>query len=282
MRLTFTKMHGQGNDFIMLDGIAQPQARTLNAGQIRKLADRHFGIGCDQLLLVESTDTPGVDFRYRIFNADGGEVEQCGNGARCFAQFVRSEGLTRKTEIRVETMSGIITPRIEADGVICVNMGAPHFVPAEIPFKADAEALKYPLNVQGMLLTIGAVSMGNPHAVQVVRDVDQAPVREDGPLIEHHERFPQRVNAGFMQVVSRGHVRLRVWERGAGETLACGTGACAAVVTGIRWGLLDETVRVTTRGGDLAVTWHGAKKGDGEAVLMSGVAATVFRGEIEI
>ena len=282
MRLTFTKMHGQGNDFIMLNGIAQPQARTLNAGQIRKLADRHFGIGCDQLLLVESTDTPNVDFRYRIFNADGGEVEQCGNGARCFAQFVRSEGLTSKTEIRVETMSGVIAPRIEADGIICVDMGAPHFVPAEIPFKADAEALKYPLNVQGMLLTIGAVSMGNPHAVQLVRDVDQAPVREDGPLIEHHERFPQRVNAGFMQVVSRNHVRLRVWERGAGETLACGTGACAAVVTGIRWGLLDETVRVTTRGGDLAVTWHGARKGDGEAVLMSGVATTVFRGEIEI
>ena len=282
MRLTFTKMHGQGNDFIMLNGIAQPQARSLSSGQIRKLADRHFGIGCDQLLLVENTDTPNVDFRYRIFNADGGEVEQCGNGARCFAQFVRSEGLTSKTEIRVETMSGVIAPRIEADGIICVDMGAPHFVPAEIPFKADAEALKYPLNVQGMLLTIGAVSMGNPHAVQLVRDVDQAPVREDGPLIEHHERFPQRVNAGFMQVVSRNHVRLRVWERGAGETLACGTGACAAVVTGIRWGLLDETVRVTTRGGDLAVTWHGARKGDGEAVLMSGVATTVFRGEIEI
>ena len=286
MRLTFTKMHGQGNDFIMLNGIAQPQVRALTAEQIRKLSDRHFGIGCDQLLLVENTDTPDVDFRYRIFNADGGEVEQCGNGARCFAQFVRSEGLTSKTEIRVETLSGVITPRIEADGVICVDMGAPRFVPAEIPFIADTEALKYPLNVQGMLLTIGAVSMGNPHAVQVVRDVDHAPVREDGPLIEHHERFPQRVNAGFMQVVSRNHVRLRVWERGAGETLACGTGACAAVVTGIRWGLLDETVHVTTRGGDLAVTWRGrsggSSAGDSEPVLMSGVATTVFRGEIEI
>ena len=286
MRLIFTKMHGQGNDFIMLDGIAQPQARSLSAAQIRKLSDRHFGIGCDQLLLVESTDTPNVDFRYRIFNADGGEVEQCGNGARCFAQFVRNEGLTSKTEIRVETLSGVIAPRIEADGVICVDMGAPRFVPAEIPFKAEAEALQYPLNIQDMLLTIGAVSMGNPHAVQVVRDVDQAAVREDGPLIEHHERFPQRVNAGFMQVVARDHVRLRVWERGAGETLACGTGACAAVVTGIRWGLLDESVRVSTRGGDLAVTWRGRSvgknDGDSEPVLMSGVATTVFRGEIEI
>ena len=282
MRLTFTKMHGQGNDFIMLNGIAQPHACTLTAEQIRKLSDRHFGIGCDQVLLVDRPTREDADFKYRIFNSSGEEVEHCGNGSRCFPFFVRSEGLTNKREMRVQTLNGLIVPRINDDGTATVDMGAPHFVPADIPFKADAEALKYPLNVQGMLLTIGAVSMGNPHAVQVVRDVDQAPVREDGPLIEHHERFPQRVNAGFMQVVSRNHVRLRVWERGAGETLACGTGACAAVVTGIRWGLLDETVRVTTRGGDLAVTWHGAKKGDGEAVLMSGVAATVFRGEIEI
>ena len=286
MRLTFTKMHGQGNDFIMLNGITQPHACSLGAAQIRKLADRHFGIGCDQLLLVEKTHTPNVDFRYRIFNADGGEVEQCGNGARCFAQFVREEGLSNKTAIRVETMSGVIEPRIEADGLIRVNMGAPRFAPSEIPFKADAEALKYPLNIQGMLLSIGALSMGNPHAVQLVRDVDQAPVRDDGPLIENHERFPQRVNAGFMQVLARAHIRLRVWERGAGETLACGTGACAAVVTGIRWGLLDETVRVTTRGGDLAVTWRGRSKekndGDREPVMMSGAATTAFRGEIEI
>ena len=286
MRLPFTKMHGQGNDFIMLNGIAHAQARSLSGDQIRKLADRHFGIGCDQLLLVEKTDTPNVDFRYRIFNADGGEVEQCGNGARCFAQFVREEGLSNKTAIRVETMSGVIEPRIETDGLIRVNMGAPRFAPSEIPFKANVEALKYPLNIQGMLLTIGALSMGNPHAVQLVRDVDQAPVRDDGPLIENHERFPQRVNAGFMQVLARDHIRLRVWERGAGETLACGTGACAAIVTGIRWGLLDETVRVTTRGGDLAVTWRGRSKdkndGDLEPVLMSGVATTVFRGEVEI
>ena len=286
MRLPFTKMHGQGNDFIMLNGIAHVQARSLTGDQIRKLADRHFGIGCDQLLLVEKTDTPNVDFRYRIFNADGGEVEQCGNGARCFAQFVREEGLSNKAAIRVETMSGVIEPHIEADGLIRVNMGAPRFAPSEIPFEADVEALKYPLNIQGMLLTIGALSMGNPHAVQLVRDVDQAPVHDDGLLIENHERFPQRVNAGFMQVLTRDHIRLRVWERGAGETLACGTGACAAVVTGIRWGLLDETVRVTTRGGDLAVTWRGRSSeknaGDLEPVLMSGVAATVFRGEIEI
>jgi len=282
MRLTFTKMHGQGNDFIMLNGIAQPQASALNPAQIRKLADRHFGIGCDQLLLVENALTPGVDFRYRIFNADGSEVEQCGNGARCFAQFVRSEGLSNKAEIRVETMSGVIAPRIEADGLIRVDMGSPRFAPAAIPFKADAQALKYELNVQGMVLTIGALSMGNPHAVQLVRNVDQAPVREDGPLIENHERFPQRVNAGFMQIVSRDQMRLRVWERGAGETLACGTGACAAVVTGIRWGLLDETVRVSTRGGDLAVTWQGVEHGDDAPVLMSGAATTVYRGEIEI
>jgi len=272
-------MHGQGNDFVMLNGIAQQI--SLSAAQIQKIADRHFGIGCDQLLLVERATGPEADFRYRIFNADGGEVEQCGNGARCFAQFVRDEGLTAKSEIRVETLSGLIVPRIDADGTVTVNMGPPRFAPADIPFKADIEALKYALDVRGTHISIGALSMGNPHAVQVVANVDTAPVRETGPLIEHHEKFPRRVNAGFMQVVDRGHIRLRVWERGAGETLACGTGACAAVVTGIRWGLLDSRVTVGTRGGELTVTWQGGE--DKYApVFMSGATATVFKGEIAV
>ncbi|MBL0121468.1 MAG: diaminopimelate epimerase [Betaproteobacteria bacterium] len=279
MSLRFTKMHGQGNDFVMLNGVSQ--TISLSPAQIQRIADRHFGIGCDQLLLVELATNANADFRYRIFNADGGEVEQCGNGARCFAQFVRDEGLTTKQEIRVETLSGLIVPRIEADGRVTVNMGPPRFIPAEIPFKAEVESLKYALDVRGTHISIGAVSMGNPHAVQVVANVDTAPVRETGPLIENHEKFPNRVNAGFLQIVDRGHVRLRVWERGAGETLACGTGACAAVVTGIRWGLLDSSVVVFTRGGELTVTWQG---GDDKSapVLMSGATATVFKGEIAV
>ena len=277
--LRFTKMHGQGNDFVMLNGIAQQI--SLTSAQIQRIADRHVGIGCDQLLLVERATDANADFRYRIFNADGGEVEQCGNGARCFAQFVRDEGLTTKNEIRVETLSGLIVPRIETDGRVTVNMGPPRFAPAEIPFKADVEALKYALEVRGTHISIGTVSMGNPHAVQVVAGVDSAPVREDGPLIENHERFPNRVNAGFMQVLGRDQVRLRVWERGAGETLACGTGACAAVVTGIRWGLLDERVTVGTRGGELTVTWRGAES-QNAPVFMSGATATVFKGEIAV
>ena len=272
-------MHGQGNDFVMLNGITQQI--SLTPAQIQRIADRHFGVGCDQLLLVEPATSGQADFRYRIFNADGGEVEQCGNGARCFAHFVRDEGLTTKNEIRVETLSGLIVPRIEADGRVTVNMGPPRFAPAAIPFKADVEALKYALDVRGTHISIGALSMGNPHAVQVVASVDAAAVSETGPRIEHHERFPHRVNAGFMQVVDRSHIRLRVWERGAGETLACGTGACAAVVTGIRWGLLDSRVTVGTRGGELTVTWQ-----DGEnmsaPVMMSGATATVFKGEIAI
>ena len=272
-------MHGQGNDFVMLNGIAQQI--SLTPAQIQKIADRHVGVGCDQLLLVEQATGPAADFHYRIFNADGGEVEQCGNGARCFARFVRDEGLTDKSEIRVETLSGIIVPKIEADGTVTVNMGPPRFVPAEIPFKAEVEALKYALDVRGTHISIGALSMGNPHAVQVVASVDAAAVREIGPLIEHHDKFPNRVNAGFMQVVDRGHIRLRVWERGAGETLACGTGACAAVVTGIRWGLLDSTVTVGTRGGELTVTWRGSE-GHDAPVMMSGATATVFKGEIEV
>lgn len=280
MRLKFTKMHGRGNDFVMLNGITQTVALT--AAQIRQIADRHLGIGCDQLLVVEQPTVAEADFRYRIFNADGGEVEQCGNGTHCFAQFVRDEGLTTKHEIRVETRNGIISPSIAADGLITTNMGAPIFSPAAIPFIADAEQLRYELNVNGENLSIGAVSMGNPHAVQIVADIDAAPVREQGPLIEHHQHFPNRVNAGYMQVLTRDHIRLRVWERGAGETLACGTGACAAVVTGIRWNLLDAEVRVSMRGGDLSVTWRGADNSGTAAVFMSGKATTVYRGEINL
>ena len=276
MKLKFSKMHGLGNDFVVLDGIRQPLALTPE--QLRYLADRHFGVGCDQILLVETAEQPGVDFRYRIFNADGGEVEQCGNGARCFVRFVHDAGLTAKREIRVETQSGIITPRLEDDGNVTVNMGIPRFLPAEIPFLGDGEAVIHALDVADETLEISVVSMGNPHAVQVVDDVDRAPVGVQGPLIENHARFPQRVNAGFMQVVERHAIRLRVYERGSGETLACGTGACAAAVAGIRRGLLDSPVRVTTRGGDLTIAWAGL----GQPVMMTGPAVTVFTGEIEL
>jgi len=276
VKLKFSKMHGLGNDFVVLDGIRQPL--SLTPEQLRYLADRHFGVGCDQILLVETAGQPGVDFRYRIFNADGGEVEQCGNGARCFVRFVHDVGLTAKREIRVETQSGIITPRLEDDGNVTVNMGIPRFLPAEIPFLGDGEAVIHALEVAGEAQQISVVSMGNPHAVQLVDNVDHAPVGTQGPLIENHARFPQRVNAGFMQVVGRHAIRLRVYERGAGETLACGTGACAAAVAGIRRGLLDSPVRVTTRGGDLAIAWAGP----GQPVMMTGPAVTVFTGEIEL
>ena len=275
-------MHGQGNDFVMLNGIAQKI--SLSPAQTRYIADRHFGIGCDQILLVEAPTRNDTDFRYRIFNADGGEVEQCGNGARCFAHFVRDQELTDKTDLRVETLSGIIEPSIAADRSVTVNMGLPRFIPADIPFVADVEALQYQLDVDGDQLAIGVVSMGNPHAVQIVHSADTAPVDQIGRLIERHARFPKRVNAGFMQVLSRTRIRLRVWERGAGETLACGTGACAAVVTGIRWGLLDGAVTVETRGGELTVTWarRDANTMVEAPVFMSGATATVYKGEIEI
>ena len=276
MKLKFAKMHGLGNDFVVIDGVRQPVALTPE--QLRYLADRHFGVGCDQILLVEKPTQPGVDFRYRIFNADGGEVEQCGNGARCFVRFVHEQGLTDKREIRVETLRGTIAPRLEGDGNVTVDMGEPRFLPAEIPFLHDEDVVIYNLDVADETLEISVVSMGNPHAVQVVGDVETAPVGEHGPLIESHERFPQRVNAGFMQVVDRHAIRLRVYERGSGETLACGTGACAAAVAGIRRGLLDSPVRVTTRGGDLTIAWGGP----GRPVLMTGPAATVFSGEIEL
>ena len=276
MKLAFTKMQGAGNDFVVLDGVSRNLALT--PAQLRRLADRHFGVGCDQILLVEPPRAAGADFRYRIFNADGGEVEQCGNGARCFVRFVRERGLTDKSEIRVETAAGIIMPRLEADGEVTVNMGAPVFAAKRIPFITDSDALVQPLQVDGTTVEISAVSMGNPHAVQVVMDVDAAPVAAQGPLIERHARFPQRVNAGYMQVQDRNRIRLRVYERGTGETLACGTGACAAVVVGIRRGLLEARVRVSTRGGDLTIRWEG---GD-NPVWMTGPAVTVFEGEMEI
>ena len=269
-------MQGLGNDFVVLDGVRQSLA--LSPEQLRHLGDRHFGVGCDQILLVEKSARPDVDFRYRIFNADGGEVEQCGNGARCFVRFVHDQGLTNKREIRVETMKGIIAPCLGNDGNVTVDMGIPEFAPEKIPFVSDSAERVQKLDVDGVAVAITAVSMGNPHAVQVVDDIDHAPVVIQGPKIEAHPRFPQRVNAGFMQITGRHSIRLRVYERGAGETLACGTGACAAVVTGIARGLLDSPVRVTTRGGDLAIAWGGY----GQPVLMTGPAVTVFQGEIEL
>jgi len=287
VKLSFTKMHGAGNDFVVLDGTHS--AIDLSAEQVRRLGDRRFGIGADQILVVERPVTPGSDFRYRIFNSDGGEVEQCGNGSRAFVRFVSDKGLTDKRSIRVETMSGIITPRLEDDGSITVDMGAPILEPARVPFDAagldgvvEGRDTLWPITVavkgQEQTVLVSTVSMGNPHAVQVVNDVETAPVLETGPQIEHHPRFPRRVNAGFMQVLDRGHVKLRVYERGAGETLACGTGACAAVVAGIRRGLLDAPVQVQARGGKLTINWAG----EGQPVYMSGPAETVFEGEIEI
>ncbi|PHV12367.1 diaminopimelate epimerase [Chitinimonas sp. BJB300] len=277
MKLRFTKMHGLGNDFVVLDGVSQPIA--LSTDQLKRIGDRHFGIGCDQILLVENPHHPEADFRYRIFNgADGGEVEQCGNGSRCFVRFVHDKGLSRKPAIRVETAKGLIVPQLEANGLVTVDMGEPRFQPAEIPFVADEEAVSHPVLVGESLIEMTVVSMGNPHAVQVVVDIDAAPVVIEGPLIESHPRFPARVNAGYMQIVSRCEIRLRVFERSAGETLACGSGACAAVVAGIRRGLLDTTVLVHTRGGDLSINWDGP----GYPVKMTGPAVTVFEGEIDI
>ena len=275
MALKFTKMHGLGNDFIVINAIAQ--AFSLDADQICQLADRHFGIGFDQLLLIEAPATTDMDFSYRIFNADGGEVEQCGNGARCFARYVYEKGLTDKCEIRVGTLSGIIVLHITDDGGVRVDMGKPQLAPERIPFKAEQQASSYELEVAGRPVTIAAVSMGNPHAVQIVDDVQSAPVTTQGPLIEQHERFPQQVNAGYMQIIDRKNIRLRVWERGAGETLACGTGACAAVVAGIIHGSLDDAVTVNLPGGTLRVSWAG----DDAPVMMTGPATFVFEGTLE-
>jgi diaminopimelate epimerase len=281
MRLKFTKMEGAGNDFVVVDGVSR--AIEIIPERARRIADRHFGVGCDQVLLVEKSRRGDADFRYRIWNSDGGEVEQCGNGARCFVRFVHDKGLTKKKEIRVETLCGVIVPRLEDDGQVTVDMGKPLFDPERIPF--DARGLRpalggkrWPLDLAGREVSVAALSMGNPHAVQTVADVDSAPVTTEGPLIERHSRFPRRVNAGYMQVVSRTRIRLRVWERGAGETLACGTGACAAAVAGVREGLLDDTVHIATRGGELTIRWRG---GD-NPVWMTGPAVSVFEGEIEI
>ncbi|EGI78049.1 diaminopimelate epimerase [Hylemonella gracilis] len=286
MRIRFTKMQGAGNDFVVLD---ETQGQLgLNTAQYRWLADRHFGVGADQILSVRPSPAPGIDFEYVIHNADGAEVEQCGNGARCFARFVHDRGLSEKPSIRVQTLGGVIEPRITLDGRVTVDMGAPIFDLVRVPF--DAEGLTpldqgnahgawqtWPVSVDGVPVNLAVLSMGNPHAVQIVADVDAAPVREQGPRIEQHARFPRRVNAGFMQVVARDRVKLRVWERGAGETLACGTGACAAVVAGIRLGLLEARVDVHTRGGVLTIEWS-----EGRPVLMTGPATTVFHGEIDV
>ena len=276
MLTPFTKMHGAGNDFVIFDGTRQPI--PLTPEKIRRLADRHFGIGSDQVLLVEPPRGPGADFRYRIFNADGGEVEQCGNGARCFVRFVRDKGLTNKDEIAVETLSGMIYPRLEADGQVAVNMGVPRFEPWEVPFEAETRAKVYDLKMGDAEIAVSVLSMGNPHAVQIVPDVDTAPVNTQGPRIERHPRFPRRVNAGYLQIVDRRHIRLRVYERGAGETLACGTGACAAVVAGRQRDLLDDKVEVKLLGGTLKISWSG----EGEPVWMTGPAVTVFEGTIDL
>lgn len=276
MKLKFTKMHGLGNDFMVIDGVRQSVA--LDPARIRQLGDRHFGIGFDQLLLVEKPTRPDCDFRYRIYNNDGGVVEQCGNGARCFVRFVTEQGLTDKNRIRVETARGVIVPQLLDNGEVQVDMGAPRLAPAEIPFVAAQQAVNYPVEVDGRQLTLTVVSMGNPHAVMEVADCDQAEVATIGAALQHHPQFPERVNVGFLQPLSRSEIRLRVFERGAGETLACGTGACAATVAGILRGRLDARVRVHTRGGDLTVEWPGP----GNPVRMTGPAVTVFNGEIDV
>ena len=276
MSFRFTKMQGLGNDFVVLDGVRE--RIDLTPALAAQLADRRFGIGCDQVLLVAPAQLPETDFHYRIFNADGSEVEQCGNGARCFARFVRDTGLTDKAEIPVGTAAGPILLRVQADGQVSVDMGAPKLKPAEIPFVADRQAPHYTLDVADGTVAIAALSMGNPHAVLQVANVDRAPVTELGPRIERHARFPNRANVGFMQIQDRGRVRLRVWERGTGETLACGTGACAAAVAGHLWGELDADVAVTLPGGTLVIHWPGM----GEPVQMTGPATRVFDGEIDL
>lgn len=277
MKLTFTKMQGLGNDFVVFDAIRQTV--DLSPAQYRALADRHFGIGCDQILLVEKPTLATADFRYRIFNADGSEVQQCGNGARCFVRFVHDVGLTTQREICVETAGGLIYPRLEENGQVSVNMGAPRFEPHCIPFVIDHAAPVYALTLaEGESIEITALSMGNPHAVQIVTDLATAPVARQGAQIEQHPQFPERVNAGFMQVLARDEIALRVFERGAGETLACGTGACAAVAAGITRGLLDHRVLVHTRGGDLSIQWPGGKA----PLWMSGPAVSVFQGTIDV
>ncbi|MEW7975070.1 MAG: diaminopimelate epimerase [Candidatus Thiodiazotropha endolucinida] len=276
MRLHFTKMHGLGNDFVVIDAISQ--SIDLSPQTLQKLADRHFGIGCDQILLIEPPESADTDFYYRIYNADGSEVEACGNGARCFARFVKEKGLSTKSSIPVETLAGKISLRHLADGHVEVDMGAPIFEPASIPFTAPQQANTYLLDIDDQQVSLSAVSMGNPHAVLIVPSVDQADVATLGPLIENHPRFPQRTNVGFMQIDRTTEIRLRVFERGTGETLACGSGACAAVAAGRRLGLLDEEVLVHLPGGDLVVKWHS----EGQPVLVEGPAEIVYEGTIDL
>ena len=276
MKLRFTKMQGAGNDFVVVDGFTSPI--LLAPQQIKTIANRYFGVGCDQLLVVEKTNTPNVDFRYRIFNADGGEVEHCGNGARCFVRFVVDKGLTTKHEITVETVNNLLSLKLENNGQVTVNMGAPRFNPVEIPFVAETRQNQYPIQLASEFINIAAVSMGNPHAVTLVDNVETAKVMLQGSQIEAHARFPQRVNVGFMQVISQHEIKLRVYERGSGETLSCGTGACAAVVSGIQCGALKSPVKVSTRGGELQIVWAG----EGSSVMMTGPAEIVFEGEITL
>ena len=276
MLLRFTKMHGLGNDFMVLDLVSQHA--HIQPKHVRQWGDRHTGVGFDQLLIVEPPGQPDVDFRYRIFNADGSEVEQCGNGARCFARFVVDKRLTAKKRIRVETKGGVIELNLRSDGQITVDMGAPRLDPAQIPFAASETAVSYPIEVAGRTVELAAVSMGNPHGVLRVDDVDSAPVHELGPLLETHPRFPQKANIGFLQIVDAHQARLRVWERGCGETQACGTGACAAAVAGIRHGWLQSPVQIELPGGTLSIEWAGA----GAPVLMTGPAVRVFEGQVRL
>ena len=276
MKLKFTKMHGTGNDFVVID--ATQQAFTLSEKDISLLSNRRFGIGFDQLLVVGQSQIKDVDFSYRIFNADGGEVNQCGNGARCFVTFVHDKKLTNKDEIIVETRSGIIKPKLEANGSVSVNMGPPIFNPIKIPISVPKENNKYSLDVNDRRIEFGAVSMGNPHAVIIAKNIDDAPVETVGRLLENNELFPERVNVNFMEIRSRESVNLRVWERGAGETLSCGTGACASVVFGIKVGLLDSPCKVFTRGGELTIVWEGGESD----VYLCGSAQSVFEGEIDV
>ncbi|BAW81092.1 diaminopimelate epimerase [Candidatus Nitrosoglobus terrae] len=276
MNITFTKMHGLGNDFVVIDTVSQPL--SLTTSQVRRIADRRLGVGCDQILLVTQPPSTEVDFGYRIFNADGSEVEQCGNGARCFARFVRDQGLTDKDNLRVQTVGGVIHLQLESDGQVTVNMGIPRFAPEQIPFKVDCEADVYSLAVDGQCVEVSIVSMGNPHCVLRVPTVHSAPVLTLGPMLEKHPRFPQRVNVGFMQIISFDHIQLRVYERGTGETPACGTGACAAVVIGKRRGWLSHQVKVDLPGGRLSICWEG----DNKPVWMTGPVETVFKGSITL
>ena len=276
MYIKFTKMHGLGNDFMVVDLISQ--RAHLRPDQIKRLADRHFGVGFDQLLLIEPPGRPDVDFRYRIFNADGSEVEQCGNGARCFARFIHDNRMTPKSRIKVETKKGIIELIVEDNGLVTVDMGAPRLEPEEIPFQAESRANVYAIEVDGKTYQISAVSMGNPHGVLLTPDINRAPVQALGPKLETHPRFPERANIGFMQVVNPRFIKLRVFERGVGETLACGTGACAAVVAGRLQGLLEEQVEVRLPGGSLQIHWPG----EGHSVRMTGPATRVFEGEVRV